>query len=955
MLLGIVSLSSAQESVEAASVRGHFANGSDIWLADDFGWFYYDLDEDLGGEMLEIDLEDRTAEKGHIVYSSSVWTEQFEYEPWGGYQAVALFGEPYFAGYPQNSFTEDVSSLESGELRAVLMDDDAVQTLSSNSTLTLQQGYVLVPLEVSEKKSTVSFFLLKNGKPVYASVVSPGETFVYKVGDLPVILVHLAEAMLGEDSGQVEVDGVFQISDEPYISLYDGLLDGEMKLTSHSKVGIEFQNNRSITLRRDSSSFLASALQLVVLDAPEPIYYPVGWIYDYGVHEIRGPAFSDGSSISVRMGDYNSSVIARWNAQNYSGFYFDPDDALGAETLVFYSVEGRRLVPPRETIVNQANMTVFQTGLQYTTFLQPKEFEYKPWGYYYIISLFGNTWFAGYDSSLEGHSSSKSLFENEYLGYILGDNELQGHIMAGNYSLDEGYEMRITDVANDSLFIQLLNDGQLVDSSVVESNTTYVYKKDLENVDDMPIIMIHFGNIFNNGTQRFAAIDGIFQISDRNVFPIESGSGFGELEIVGVRPDVMFLVNHDNINLNRNSNVNIGPGMDVRVADNDTLRYFLHTSSYVVPPPLSPLIEMERNVSSGAETNFSMIVQAGEIRSVVLDIQDSSNKTVLLSDITELGQGSGNIWVYALRWNATTMQLSDDKSQMIDAGGSPVPGILYLNNSSLPLPVRATFDVRGRIGAIADSSSIYYISPEEYEKLNSSFDYDAMLANNTTRSQFLRIEPGESLLQFFDLINGEWTPSGINHTLRGDFRSLEPHAVIIGARPGPYEFSVRIENAAGAKQFYNPINIFPAEVRGVSLGSALAPAGGQASISIEAPKSEAEKRIDISYDPSVLKPLGISGECDASWQVESRMGRIGILMPGGCGEANLTFEVSRKSHVNDTIGIDVINASGFTPETISNGTIKVTPEDETTRKSPASSILAWLLALAAGACARRRH
>ena len=65
----------------------------------------YDLDKDQGGEELRIDLQGRTAEKGHIVYSSKTWSQQFEYEPWGSFQAVAFLGKPYFAGYPESNFT----------------------------------------------------------------------------------------------------------------------------------------------------------------------------------------------------------------------------------------------------------------------------------------------------------------------------------------------------------------------------------------------------------------------------------------------------------------------------------------------------------------------------------------------------------------------------------------------------------------------------------------------------------------------------------------------------------------------------------------------------------------------------------------------------------------------------------------------------------------------------------
>jgi len=805
LAMGPVWLASAQEISEAAPVRGHFADGDGVWRADDFGWFYYDLDEDLGGEMLQIDLDGKTAEKGHIEYSSEVWTEQFQYKPWGSFQRVAFFGKPYFAGYPDSSFTEEVSSLEKGELREVLMDDDLTQTLSLNKTLTLQQGYVLVAQEISEKKGSVNFLLFKDGLPVNSSVVSIGESFVYKIDDLPVILVHLTNAMLGAGEGLAEVEGVFQISDEPNIRLFEGAMIGEMKLTDFSQFDIVLENNRTINLKRDSVISLIQGLEVVVMDFPEPVYYPVGWIYDYGVHEIRGPTFNSSSAVPVRLGDYNSSVTAKWNAENYSGFYFDPDDAvlralfgaLVGETLVIHSIEDRRIMPPSQPKVYRENKTVLQTGLQYTSLRQPKEFEYKPWGYFFTINLFGLPWFAGYDSSFKETKSSKNLIENEYLGRVLIDMELQGNISTGNYTLEEGYEMRIRDVSDDSIFIQLFKEGQLVDSSVVESNTTYEYKKDLENVKDMPIIRLHFGNVFYDGNYGSAEIDGIFQISD-NVFPMELGSGFGEMELVDLEPERLIFVNPDSISLNKDSNVNIGPGMDIRVANNDTLRYYLYTQKYVVPSPEPPLINSQKNVLPSQSANFSMIVRAAEIRQVLMNILDSNNKTVFSKDIAGLGQGSGEWWMYAWSWNASTLRMSDDNSLIPDLRPSPLLALLYLNQSASPLQVAVTFDSQGRISNIMDSSAFYYISSEDYARLNTSLDYSSMINNSTARMEFFRVVPGESILQFFDIVNNQLIPSGINHTLQGNLSLLEPHAIAAGAEPGRYQLQVRLENAVNA-------------------------------------------------------------------------------------------------------------------------------------------------------------
>ena len=99
----------------------------------------------------------------------------------------------------------------------MLIDEDRTQTLSYNKPLALQRGYVLVAAEVSEKEGAVKFVLLKNGEIVYASVVSIGDTFVYKINDLPVILVHLTDAMQSGVEGWLRWTAYFR-SAMPLIS-----------------------------------------------------------------------------------------------------------------------------------------------------------------------------------------------------------------------------------------------------------------------------------------------------------------------------------------------------------------------------------------------------------------------------------------------------------------------------------------------------------------------------------------------------------------------------------------------------------------------------------------------------------------------------------------------------------------------------------------------------------------
>ena len=878
--------------------------------------------------------------------------------PGEAYNVLAFLGKLYLAGYPKSSFTDEVSSLGKGDLREVLRDEKDTYTLTDNSTLPLEQGYALAAVETSSKDGAVNFILLKNGKPIYGAVVSLGGTFKYKVNGVPVLLVHLAGAMKSEDKGFAEVDGIFQVSDLPDIKLFESGRLGNMELIDLSEDGIEFRNSRTLTFTRNFIIPLTADLAVIVLDKPDLVYYPVGTILDYGVHEIRGPVFGASPAIIAGQGNSNLAVTARWNSQNFSGFYFDPEKSLGDETLVLYNVQGRRVPSPIQIAISSGNNNLVPEGFQYVTSLQPKEYAFKTWGDYFVINFLGTQWFAGYDSSVIGPKATKSLLEHEYLGKVLMDMETQGIVFAGNYTFQEGYEMRIRDVGNDSIFLQLLKDGIPVDNSVVKSNSTYIYKKDLGDVKDLPVIMVHLNNVFNNGTKGFATIDGVFQISDQYLFSIDPGLLIGDLEIIAVQPNGILMVNDDYVDLNRDSTVSIGPGMNIRVADNDTLRYYLYTAAYVVPAPKPPLINKSGNVTSGAPESFSMIVQAAEIHRVTADILDSSNKTIFTGDITALGLGSGDLWGFAWKWNATTLQLSDDKSQVLDARGGSVPGLLYLNHSTSPVQVGVVFDPLGRISRIASTKSVYYVTRNEYDRLNAGIDYDAMLANETAKERFLKIEPGKSILQFYDVIDNKFVPSSINHTLQGTLSVLEPHAVVTDAKPGRYELRVRVENAVNAIQVFGEFfNVTTGEVRGISLGSADALAGDRVTIPLEAPTSNAGKRINISYNANMVKATGISGECKPTWQVNSNAGKISILLPGGCGAANLTFATENLAaeKANETAYINVTGFSGFKPETtITNGSITIVASDKAAKKSGALGFAASLAAFVAGAYARRR-
>ena len=948
----IVLPSMAQSSsTEAALVRGYITNISSTWNAHDFGWFYYDLDKDVGGEQLSVDVHGRTAEKSHIVYTSRAWSSDFEFKPWGKYQSVAFMGKRYFAGYPDSSFTDAKSALEKGELREILIDDKNTHILNYSHPLSLLEGYILAVNGISANDGKVNFVLVKGKTPVDFGVVSIGGTYAFKSGDeLPLILIHVSNVLGGDKNGTVEIDGVFQLGDAPVVSMKDGDKLGNMELVDLTDQGITFKTDKDITLTQDAVVPLADKLMLVVVNDTRLYYYPVGAITDYGNQVIRGPVFNANSIVPVKLGQYPSAAQARWNSGNFTGFYFSPEDKLGSETLTLFPPNDRTV--PKPTKPEIINGVAHWNALQYVSFMQPKQFNFRPWGYYYTISFLGESWFVGYNIGATKESESLNLLEHQKLGKVLIDKEIRGMIVAGNYTLAEGYELYIRDVTKDKIFVHLLKNGQLVDSSIVESNSTYVYKKDLGDVADMPIIMMHVDKIFSDGKTKFASIDGLFQLSDQYILSVDPGSGLGELEIVPTNLGIIGMWNHDTLTFSRNSDVNLWPGMSIRVADNDTLRYYPYTVQRVIPKPALGGIDYSKNISSSGQANFTMTALAGDIVSVSADINDPSGRTVFTKDLTRLGVGSENVWNYFWQWNASTLTMSDDGARVLDANGNPIPGLLYLNKTSSPIPVGIRFDGSGKVASIADSKVIYYVSRSDYNLTKPKFTYDSMLANSTAKRQYIKINPGSSMLKFYETVKGSFNLSKSNHTITGSIDSLEPHALRMPANPGKYELGIRIENSADALRVNGMFfNVTAPEMHGVFLGSNSTQTGGQVTVSLEVPTSNSEKKVDISYNPETIKAVGAFGPCQTPSYTDEKAGWINVTFPPGCGVTNLTFVAGQKNATSD---LKVVNVEGFKPDKVTNGSITIIVE-KNAKKSSDLLFVAALAALSLAAAIRRRR
>ena len=149
---------------DGADLRGEMATvGSDFtWTHQNFPGFYYDLDEDLGTETLQIDSADSSAD---IRYSTIVQNSEFQYQDWGYFRVLGFMGQRFFAGYIYsedswlNTLFEESDYkdlLSGGYISKILVDDDSERVVAAGETLKLEQGYELLIKKISDRDRKVS-------------------------------------------------------------------------------------------------------------------------------------------------------------------------------------------------------------------------------------------------------------------------------------------------------------------------------------------------------------------------------------------------------------------------------------------------------------------------------------------------------------------------------------------------------------------------------------------------------------------------------------------------------------------------------------------------------------------------------------------------------------------------------------------------------------------------------
>ncbi|MFZ3149780.1 MAG: S-layer protein domain-containing protein [Methanothrix sp.] len=532
------------------------------WDYRSFSGFFYDMENNVGTERLTVKLQgnDRSIDSGNLIYSTTAEKMDYQFGEWGEYQVIGFMAEKYFAGYLQGDgeiFDNDVSLINDGQLRRVLLDSDDESTITTGSVLTMEEGYELRIKQIDIDGNKVYLGLAKDGEEIDSKVVSPSgslksATYEYKVDisgeDQPIIMAHISNVFASTESDLVTVDGLFQISDT-YDSVESGDEYGKMQVSSLSDTGFEMDNDNTISLRKGGTAEIFGDVGFVVADSNELRFAPI--VERSGPQEVRGTV--------INPSEENEFT---WTVYNFEGFYYDIDDDVGTEVLTAKITGGNKIE---------------EGDLLYSTSPASVEFEFESWGEYDVVGFMADKYFAGYNNKTEFTDEVSAINEGQ-LRKILIDNDDSQTIASGSVlSLEDGYELRIkqVDLNGNKVYLALARDGEEVDSKVVtpssdpgDKASNYMYKVDIGSEKDVPIITAHVESVFRSTESDLATVDGIFQVSD-SPESVEEGEIHGRMKVETLGDDGITMQNDGSISLGRDKTIEIMENLKFRIADSD--------------------------------------------------------------------------------------------------------------------------------------------------------------------------------------------------------------------------------------------------------------------------------------------------------------------------------------------------------------------------------------------------
>jgi S-layer protein (TIGR01567 family) len=281
----------------------------------------------------------RTISKGNLVYTTTrtpMLYKVYSEVNWSGQRALDTdldfnYGTYYFTGWLGERYVLVKGDCTKLSKLVLEQGKDDFKNLSTGGVWDLGEGYSLKVNATDVVGNRVWLQLLKDGNVVKESIVGgvsptdPDEmTFKYKktlagMSDAPFFVCFVDRIFREGGIDYVTIKYAWMISDNVIEINVDDTF-GVFKVRSVNESTIMMDNDRSITLIRNSTIDLFGGIKFKVADSSYLRYYPFIQATVNGTVQLRGQAFNETAGI--------------WNATNFDAFYFDLQRWLYTESIL---------------------------------------------------------------------------------------------------------------------------------------------------------------------------------------------------------------------------------------------------------------------------------------------------------------------------------------------------------------------------------------------------------------------------------------------------------------------------------------------------------------------------------------------------------------------------------------------------------------------------------------------
>ena len=282
------------------------------WNYSNFAGFYYDLDDNIYSEELDIlvssgrKLEDDSdgSDKIGITYYANVTTTDYEYDEsgvdyWDNYQfpVIGFFAEEYVPLFDKDAAdSNDFTDCHADKLAKLILDSDDKYTLTTGDSLDLGDGYTLEAKQVDVDGDKVWLEFDKDGEFIDDEVIDVSQdevndslhTWTVDLDDIEdednivVLKVHVDQVFQGSVDSIAQIEGLWLIDYQNAFTIDDGdeygnlEVDSIMDGTGDYLGGLKLNNkDNSVTLTKDSDKHIAGDMYFKVADDGDYLrFYP---------------------------------------------------------------------------------------------------------------------------------------------------------------------------------------------------------------------------------------------------------------------------------------------------------------------------------------------------------------------------------------------------------------------------------------------------------------------------------------------------------------------------------------------------------------------------------------------------------------------------------------------------------------------------------------------------------